>query len=224
MAEVALAAEKRQNHGSGPTRRLRKEGRVPATLYGHGIDPLSLSVDGRDFRNAINAAGVNAIFELGLDGKKHLAFTRSLQRHPVRGTVIHADFQVVSRNEKISAEVHINFLGEAEQVTKQGGVVEHQLTSLHVTAPVGDFPSHLDLDISGLELDGALRVHDIVLPKNVETDVDGEEPVVVGRLSRAAIEAEEGEGTEEGADAEAGEKAEAAESSDSAEGESSDKD
>ena len=191
MAEVALAAESRHAQGSANSRRLRKEGRIPGVLYGHGIDPIALSVNARELRVALNTeAGANALIQLSLDGKKHLAFTRDVQKHPVRNTVAHIDFLVVNRNEEITAEVPVNFVGEAAKVTKMGGIVEHQLTSIAIKATAATLPAHIDVDLSELELDGAIRIGDINLPNGVTTELDAGEPIVVGRLSRAAVEAE----------------------------------
>lgn len=187
MAEVALAAEIRQARGSAPSKRLRKEGKIPGVLYGHGTDPTPLAVDARALRVALNTeAGVNAIIQLNLDGKKQLAFTRDVQRHPVRGTVSHVDFLAVNMNEEITVEVPITFEGEAEKVTKMGGIVEHLLTTIEVTATVANLPSHIILDVTPLELEGTLRVSDIKFPKGVSTIADPGEPLAVGRTPRVA--------------------------------------
>jgi large subunit ribosomal protein L25 len=193
MAEVALVADVRSDLGSSNSRRLRASGHIPAVVYGHGIEPKSVSVNARDLRLALNTdAGVNALINLDISGEKHLALARDIQKHPVRGTVAHVDFQVVNRNETISADVPITFVGEATKVTKNGGVVEHLLNSLAVTATPSTLPSHIEVDLSELELDGAIRVKDIKLPKGVEATIDGEEPVAVGASTRAALsEAEE---------------------------------
>ncbi len=204
MAEVALAAEIRQVQGSANSRRLRKDGRIPGVLYGHGIEPIALSVNARELRGALNTeSGANALIQLSLGGKLHLAFTRDLQKHPVRNTVAHVDFLVVNRNEAITAEVPITFSGEALKVTKMGGIVEHQLTSLEINATATTLPAHIEVDISELELDGAIRVSDIALPNGVTTTAEPGETIAVGRLPRAAVESSstaEGEGGEAAGD------------------------
>ena len=158
-------------------------------MYGHGTDPKAVSVEARALRLALNTeAGVNALINLEVEGTKHLALARDIQRHPVRNTVSHVDFQVVSRTETIIADIPINFIGEALLVTKNGGLVEHVVTSLSVTATPSTLPSSLELDISELVLEGALRVKDIKLPKGVTANIDGEEPVIVGKTTRAAAD------------------------------------
>ena len=203
MAEVALAAEIRSAQGSSNSRRLRKAGRIPGVMYGHGTDPTSLSVDARSLRIALNGeAGTNALLQLELEGTKHLALARVIQKHPVRGTVAHVDFQVVNRNEQIASDIPINFIGEAENVTRNDGVVEHLLNSLAVTSTPTNIPSQIDVDISGLEIDGAIRVKDVVLPEGVECTLDGEEPIVIAAVTRAALSEDEETAAAEGAEGE----------------------
>ena len=106
MAEITLVAEPGRTTGSSESRRLRAAGRIPAVVYGHGMEGLSVSVDGRELRHALSGdAGTNQLLELKIGSDSHLAMARVLQRHPVRHTVMHVDFQVVSRDEVISAEV-----------------------------------------------------------------------------------------------------------------------
>jgi len=199
MEEVALAAEVGRTTGSAAARRMRAAGKIPAVLYGHGIDPQPLAVDGRSLRLALNhEAGLNALITLDTGDARHLAMARQLQRDPVRGTVRHVDFVIVRRDEIIAAEVPIRLEGEAEQVHRADGLVEQQLFSLTVHATPAAIPAAIEVDISGLAIGDAIRVGDLKLPEGVTTDVDSEETVVAGQASRVAadIEAEEAEGAE----------------------------
>ena len=118
MAEVVLLAEPGRPVGSRCARRLRAEGRVPAVVYGQGVDPVSVTVHARDLRTALSTdAGLNAVLSLRVDGRKYLTMARELQRHPVRGTVIHVDFQVVDPGRQISAEVPISLTGRRSSFT-----------------------------------------------------------------------------------------------------------
>ncbi len=199
MAEVALSAAVRRTQGSADSRRLRAAGKIPGVLYGHGTEPTPLAVEGRSLRLALNTeAGLNALIQLDLEGTKHLALARDIQRHPVRNTVSHVDFQVVGRNEMMSVDINLTFVGEADAVTKNGGVVEQLLQSLAVQATPTNIPNGIEIDISDLELDGAIRVKDIKLPSGVTTSLDPEEPIVVAKATRAELEPEapvEGEAT-----------------------------
>ena len=191
MEEVALAAEAGRKTGSAAARRLRAAGKVPAVLYGHGIDPLALAVDGRELRHALGQeAGLNALLSLDVDGSRHLAMARQLQRDPVRGTVEHVDFVIVRRDEVVSADVAIHLVGDAEQVHRADGLVEQQLFALTVNATPGTIPTGIEVDISGLAIGETIRVGDIKLPAGVTTDVDPDEPVVAGQASRVAAEIE----------------------------------
>jgi large subunit ribosomal protein L25 len=205
MAEITLVAEAGRTTGSPESRRLRTAGRIPAVIYGHGIDAESVSVDGRDLRHALSGdAGVNQLLNLEVGGTKHLALARVLQRHPVRGTVVHVDFQVVSRNEVISADVPIVLVGEAKAVESERGVIDHPLQSLTITATPGTIPNSIQIDISKLTIGDTIRVSDLDLPRGVTTDVDPDEAVVVAASSSVSAEAEELE-AEEAAEHEAAE-------------------
>jgi large subunit ribosomal protein L25 len=207
MAEIQLVAEPGRPAGSRACRRLRREGRIPAVIYGHGIDPIPVSVDAREVRVALNGeAGSRALLELHVGSEQHLAVARQLQRHPVRHTVTHIDFQVVRRDEVISADVPINLVGEAVAVHRGDGTVAQELVTLTVRAKPADLPPHLDVDISQLEIGQAIRVGEIQLPPGVETDADLEQPVVMGQPPRVMALPEEGAAeAAEGADgAEAG--------------------
>ena len=142
-----------------------------------------------------------------------------MQRHPIQQTVTHVDFQIVRRDEVISAEIPINLVGEAIEVQHGDGVVDQQLFTLHIKAKPADIPPSVDIDISGLTIGAALHVSDIDIPKGVELETDLEATVVAGQPPRVQITAEEeaeiaaaaaGEGAEEGA-AEAPAEAESAE-------------
>jgi len=179
-AEIALVAEVRSEQGSAASRRLRATGRVPGVLYGHGTDPVALSVDARELRAGLSSAsGENALFQLEVGGKRHLAIPRHLQRHPVRRTVSHVDFQVVGRDELVPAEVPLHLVGEALEVGRAGGTVEHLITTLSVRARPSDIPSSIEVDVTGLELGAAIRVGDLSIPEGVTVEADPETAVVV---------------------------------------------
>ncbi len=207
MAEIQLVAEPGRAEGSRASRRLRHAGRIPAVVYGHGIDPISVSVDAREVRAALNGeAGTRALLQLQIGSEHHLAVARQLQRHPVRHTVTHIDFQVVSRDEVIGAEVPITLVGEAVAVHRGDGTVAQDLMSLAVKARPADLPPHIEVDVSELEIGSTIRVGDLSLPDGVETDVDPEQAIAVGQPPRVVIP-EEAEATkaEEGAEPAAGE-------------------
>jgi large subunit ribosomal protein L25 len=204
MAELTLVADAGRPTGSSAARRMRHEGRIPGVVYGPGVDPIPLSVSARDLRAVLSTdAGLNAVVTLRVDGHRFLTMPRELQRHPVRGSVTHVDFQVVDPNREVSAEVPITLTGEAVELHRADGVLEQQMFSLTVKARPADIPASLEVDITDLVIGAAVRVSDIALPADVTTDVEPEAIVAAGQPPR--VQAAEGEGAEgEGAGGEAG--------------------
>jgi len=219
MAEIILTATPRPPQGTRPARRLRGEGKIPGVVYGLGTDPITLTVEWRELRAAlITEQGLNAVINLEIDGDRTPTLVKDMQRHPVRRNVLHVDFIRVDLDKTVDVEVTIHLEGEAEAVTREGGVVDQVLQALLITAKPADIPSGLTIDISDLEIGDAKRVSDIVLPDGVTTSVDGDDPVVTAShgISEAELEAAEAEvaGEVEGeegevAEGEAGEDAEA---------------
>lgn len=200
MPDITLDAEPGRITGSSASRRLRHDGRIPAVIYGHGMDPVSVSVVGRDLRNALSSHGVNAVLALKVEGSTHLVLARQLQRHPVRHTVAHVDFQVVRSDEIVSAEVPLVLVGTALQVEQERGVLEHTLSSLSIRTTPGQIPEEITVDVSELEIGGSIRVRDLKLPRGITADADRDEAVVVASAGRAEAEIAEAEaGAEEGA-------------------------
>jgi large subunit ribosomal protein L25 len=206
MDEVSLVADVGRVKGSSESRRLRAAGKVPGVLYGHGIDPIDVTVGSRALRAALTSdSGLNALISLDVDGTKHLAMARQLQRHPVRRSIDHVDFVVVRRDEIISAEVPVHLMGEALEVERADGMVEQSLHTLLVHAKPADIPNAIEVDISELSIGEAIRVADLKLPSGVTTDVDPEDTVVAGAATRMAAETDAEEeaaaaATEAGAD------------------------
>ena len=193
MAELKLQATKRTESGKGAARRSRAAGRVPAVLYGRGMDPVSLEVDRREFVTALKTdAGVNVLLDIEFDGTNTLAFTRELQRDPVRGTLLHADFVKVDRTQAIEIEVPVHLVGEAPG-TKEGGALEHPLFSVHVRTLPGSVPEAIDADVSALNIGDTLRVSNLRAPEGVEilNDPDAVVASIAAPISEEELEAME---------------------------------
>ncbi len=192
MAEVTLTAEPGRATGTPESKRLRATGRIPAVVYGQGGAATSVSVDARELRLALSGeAGTNQLLDLQVGSDRHLTLARVIQRHPVRNTVVHVDFQIVRRDEVLSVDVPIVLEGEARAVHLEQGLVEQILTSLTVQSNPGNIPNELAVDISELQIGGTIRVGDLRLPAGVATEVDPEEAIVMGAASRVAAEVEE---------------------------------
>ena len=204
MADLVLNTEEKTTIGSRSSRRLRRDGKIPGVLYGLGQDPEIFSVDYGDLRGALTTdAGLNALIQLSVNGTNQLSILKSLQRHPVKDEVIHVDFVRVDPNQELAVEVPIVLEGVAKKVTDQNGMVDQTMFSLSVLSLPDSIPNELTADVSELEINDAIRVSDVVLPEGVRTEVDPEEAIAVGTVTRstmesmAAEEASEVEGDEE---------------------------
>ena len=204
MAEIKLTATTGRELGNGPSRRIRAEGKVPGVVYGLDADPIPVTVEWRPLRAALTTdAGLNALINLDIDGDVALTIIKEMQRHPIRGDVMHLDFLRVSADALISVEVPVNMIGEAEAVDLEDGTVDHLLFHLTINAKPADIPNEIVVDISDLKIGDAIRVEDLVMPAGVTTDVDGDE-VVITALAPTVEEPEPTDATVEGDAAAAG--------------------
>src|ERR1700678_266567 len=195
MADVTLAAEVGRPLGSRATRRLRREGKIPGVIYGHGTDPLSVAVPARELRIALNGeAGANQLLSLETGSATYLALAREMQRHPIAQTVTHVDFQIVGRDEVIAADVPITLIGEALEVHHGDGLVDQQMFTLSIKARPADLPPSIGVDISALPIGAQIYAGDLTLPAGVTIDVDPEATVVIGQPPRIVVLEEAVEG------------------------------
>ena len=181
MAEIQLVAETGREAGTRSSKRLRREGKIPGVVYGHGQDPLAVAVDARELRHALNTeAGVNALINLSIDGR-----TPSRCRGCCSATPC-ATPSPTSTSRSCGATRSwrrrpFTLVGEAKEVTNNDGVVEQALFALTIHATPSAIPSHIEVDISELTIGDAIRVGDLKLPAGVTTEVDPEEAIVVGQ-------------------------------------------
>jgi large subunit ribosomal protein L25 len=172
--ETELRAEPRNESGKGPARRLRATGRVPATLYGHGVEPTSIQVSAQDLLHLFHqGGGASVLVDLKLDGEQHLTIVREVQRDLIHNRFIHVDFMAVARDEKIVVNVELHEIGESAGV-KAGGVVEHHLREVEIRCLPVDVPERIEFDISRLRIGQSVRVGDLKPSDGVEilTDPD----------------------------------------------------
>ncbi len=184
MAEITLAATPRPVHGTRPSRRLRAKGLVPGVVYGHGGDPVPVTVPWRELRSALTTGqGLNAVIHLALEGTSTPTLVKDLQRHPVRRDVLHVDFLRVDLDVAVEVEVPVVLEGEARAVlSATGGVVDQVLTSLTVSAKPGAIPAQLVVDVTDLGVGDTVRVGDLALPAGVQTAVDPEQAIVIAQV------------------------------------------
>ncbi len=198
MADATLIAVRRPAAGKRPAGRVRREGLVPAIVYGLGTDNVSVSVNQRELVKILSGgSGMNTLITLNIDGTEELAIARQLQRHPVQGTVIHVDFVRVRADQTIQAEIPVHLHGEAEGAVR-GGILEQLVHTLTVEAKPADFPPSIEHDVSALEIGGQVYVRDLVVPNGVTVLQDGDDLVAQISAPRVAEAAEgaEGEGAE----------------------------
>lgn len=190
MQEVVLPLELGRATGSGPSRRLRLQGKVPATVYGLGKGAVTVSVDYRELRGALSTeAGLNVVLNLDIAGEQEMALVKEMQRHPLRGDVTHVDFLRVEPDSDVAVEVPIRLTGQATALHEINGIVERSLDTLRVLAKPRSIPNELSLDVSDLTVGDTLTVADIELPPGVTSLVDETAPVVSGIITRSALEA-----------------------------------
>jgi large subunit ribosomal protein L25 len=217
VAEVALKAEVRQGRGKGPARRLRADGKVPGTVYGRGMDAVAVTVDARELDHTLSTdAGANVLIDLRIGSDTHLTLARALDRHPIRGTILHVDFLKIARDVAITVDVPVHFDGEAKGV-KEGGVLEHHLWQLHVECLPGNVPERINIDVSNMDIGSIVRVSDIQAPTGV-TILTEEEEIIVTCVVPQILKVEEEVPVEEAEVAE-GEEGAVAEAAEGAEGE-----
>lgn len=176
-----LTAEPRQGIGKGAARRLRRQGRVPAILYGAVGAPLPLSVAPADVHRAVRAhgrGGVLVSLRLPDEAEGRTAVVRELQFDPVRETLLHVDLQAVRMDEEITVEVPIHVVGEAAGVREQSGILQVLLRMVEVACLPGLIPERLDIDVSAVRIHDILTVADLPLPEGVRVTTAGALPVV----------------------------------------------
>lgn len=219
MAEVTLQAVKRERTGKGAARQARAQNKVPGVIYGLGMDPIPVEVDRRELVTAFHTdAGMNVLLNIEVDGTKTTTLARDLQRDPLRGTLLHADFVKVDLKQEVEVEVPVHIVGEAPG-QKEGGVLEQPLFELHVRCLPTEVPESIDADVSGLNIGDSLKVSDLASGRNFEilNDPDASVAAVVAPVSEEELEAMEaaagveGEEVPEEGEVPEGEEAEAAE-------------
>ena len=195
---ATLSAEIGRETGSAASRRLRAEDRIPGVLYGHGMQPVTLSVARRDLRVALSGpAGANTILTLSVDGKNYSAIVKEMQRHPVKRNVAHIDFVQINLTEEITMHVPLHLTGVAKAVVSAGGIVDPAVDSIEVRTTPTNVPNEIVVDISDFTTETVIHLGQLPMPAGVVALGDPDMPVVTVLMSRAATEAAK-EGPAEG--------------------------
>lgn len=205
MSETKLVAEARTEFGKGAARRTRREGKVPAVLYGHGTAPVHVALPGHETMLALKHT--NVLFSIELDGTTELAIAKDVQRDPVRNVIEHIDLLLVKKGEKVAVEATVNVVGESAPGTIH--LVDTQ--TLSVEAEATHLPESIDVDIEGLTAGHQVRAGEVKLPAGVTLLADADLIVVSiaqPQDNSADIEAAEAEAAEQAAESEAAAEAE----------------
>ncbi|MCT4356480.1 50S ribosomal protein L25/general stress protein Ctc [Streptomyces sp. Je 1-79] len=190
MSEVKISAEVRSEFGKGAARAVRRENKVPGVLYGHGTEPVHVTLPGHELLLALRTP--NVLLALDVDGKSELAIPKAVQRDAIKGFLVHVDLLLVKRGEKVTVEIPVQAEGE---LAAGGNLLEHVLNTLSVEAEATHIPEAVTVSVEGLEAGASVLAKDIALPKGstLVTEADA----VVLQVLAAQAEEPAAEGAEE---------------------------
>ncbi len=174
MSAEKITAESRTEFGKGAARRIRREHKVPAVVYGHGNDPIHITLPGHETMMALKHGGANALLELSIDGKATLALTKQVQIDPIRRHLEHIDFVVVRKGEKVTVEVPVHLNGEAAKET----LVVTDTMTIQLEAEATHIPEYVEVDIDGLPAGTQILASDLKLPKGSTLLLDADTLIV----------------------------------------------
>lgn len=182
MAEIKIAAEARTEFGKGAARRIRREDKVPAVLYGHGTDPVHVTLPGHQLMLALKNS--NALLTIDLGSDQHLAIPKQVQRDPLKGFIEHADLLIVRKGEKVTVDVRINVVGDAVS----GNLVVLENASVSVEAEATHIPESFEVSVEGLDAGAQIHASDLELPQGSELAVDAD--LLIVNVTAAPTEAQ----------------------------------
>lgn len=200
--EVRIDTAKRDDFGKGAARRARRDGQVPAVLYGHGIDPVHLNLHGHQLTMALRQ-GLNTLLTISVDGNDEMALAKDVQVHPLRRVIQHVDLLLVKKGEKVTVDVPVELTGDVVP----GGQVNQDLTNVTLEAEATAIPESLEVSIEGMEIGAQVLAGDLSLPGGASLLTDPEALIVaISEVVEADVESdavsEDAEGETEGEDAE----------------------
>ncbi|UXN68542.1 50S ribosomal protein L25/general stress protein Ctc [Devosia neptuniae] len=199
MAETrVLKAQAREGVGKGAARELRRQGLVPAVIYGDKKPPVTISIAYKDAMKSIYAGGfLSHVLELDVDGTKHSVIPRDYQLDPVKDFALHVDFLRVGKGSKLNVQVHVNFINEeASPGLKRGGTLNIVHHTLDLTVDASNIPEEITVDLTGLDIGDTIHISNVKLPAGA-TDHSHEEDVTIATIvAPSALKSSEGGETE----------------------------
>lgn len=192
MATASLSASVRADTGKGAARTLRREGRVPAVIYGHARQPQGLSLSARELGRLLERIAAEAtVIELAIDGTTARTLIREIQRHPFKKEILHVDFQELVAGEKVTVRIPLTLVGTSEGVRLNGGIIDQTLRDLEIRVDPAMIPNHIDVDISALNIGQSIHVGDLKLAEGIEVLTDTDATICVCAAPKA-VESEAG--------------------------------
>ena len=188
MSTEKITAETRTEFGKGAARRIRRDHKIPAVLYGHGNDPVHLTLPGHVTTMALKHGGANSLLDLDIEGETQLALTKAIQVDPIRRVIEHIDFVAVRRGEKVTVDVPITVVGDAAPDT----LVVTENTTVQLEAEATHIPEFIEVSVAGLAAGTQILASDLTLPSDASLAVDPDTLIVnvTGQISAEALEAE----------------------------------
>lgn len=206
--QLTLSAEVRERAGKGASRAIRREGRVPAVIYGEKKDPEAIHVAERELMKMLHTGHfMNSLIEIDLGGKATRALPKDVQFHPVSDRPLHVDFIRIGKGASVTVNVPVNFINEEESPgLKRGGVLNVVRHELELTCPADAIPDEITIELDGLEVGDSVHISAIELPEGVVSAIEDRDFTVAGVVAPSALkraesedeELEEGEEGEEG--------------------------
>ena len=186
MATANLNANPRNDRGTGVARKLRQSGQVPAIIYGHSRQPQSLVIDTRELERLLErVSAASTVIELSIDGRTARTLIREIQRHPVKRSILHVDFQELVAGEKVTVSIPLVFVGSAAGV-REGGILDQVMHELTIRVDPSNIPNHVDVDVGPLVIGHSIHVSELKIPDGVEVLDDEDATVCTVSAPRAS--------------------------------------
>jgi len=173
---MKLKSTFRNDTGTSRSKKIRKEGSIPAVLYGKDIDVKNIQIDTKEFKEILRSEGRNAIVDIELDGESYFAMLKDVQTNPISNNIIHLEFYNIDRSQKVEVTIPIRLVGK--EISKIEGAVVHQLDEVEIRCPSTKIPRQIELDISELVLGHSLHVSDLEDIEDIEILNDPDEMIV----------------------------------------------
>lgn len=205
-----LAAQPRDRAGKGVARALRREHQIPAVIYGDNKEPVTISLPEKEITKAYYQGGIfTKLCEMQVGNDKHLLLARDVQTHPVQDRILHVDFLRVTEKTKIAVDIPVHFINEDQSpgMRDEKGILNVVRYSVELLCSATKIPEYVEMDLTGLEIGGALKMSNIKLPEGVRPVIEDRDPTIATLVAPKTVEEEEAEAAE----GEEGEEGEAAE-------------